>query len=296
LRTRQKGLSLIELMVGITVGLVVVMAALTLYGSGTQAARVNRELARMAADASLVTDYLADQLRMAGYSQVGIAGGGEGVQVRRFEGRALTACDGGFSDPSHPGEPACASDATQPDGLLLRYEVDGFNAAQGAGGVPLDCRGQPITAQPVPAHMQHSAAAAEFYLAEHRIYLAGPAAGPRQLVCRGNGGTPFASALVIAPNIEDFQLAFTAVDAASGTATKSASPSVLATAFTDADTAWRSARAAHICLVVVSEPNLAEQPVPYRRCDGTVATPSDRRLRRTFEATVSLRNQIPSGL
>ena len=45
--------------------------------------------------------------------------------------------------------------------------------------------------------------------------------------------------------------------------------------------------------IVSAQDNLADSPQPYVDFSGTVVTPSDRRLRRTYATVVALRNVLP---
>ena len=63
----QRGLSLIELMIAITLGLVVIAGVGTAYLGGKQSYRVNENLSRMQENARYAFDILSKEIRMAGY-------------------------------------------------------------------------------------------------------------------------------------------------------------------------------------------------------------------------------------
>jgi type IV pilus assembly protein PilW len=63
----QRGLSLVELMVGLTIGLMLTLGLFTLIASSSQAFKVQDDFARMQENATAAMRYLGDSLRLAGF-------------------------------------------------------------------------------------------------------------------------------------------------------------------------------------------------------------------------------------
>jgi len=66
-RARQQGLSLTELMISLTIGLLISLAALLLYVSQRGSQALNEDLARVQENGRAATDLLQRELRLAGY-------------------------------------------------------------------------------------------------------------------------------------------------------------------------------------------------------------------------------------
>ena len=82
----QAGFSLVELMVSLTIGLVITVAALSAYMGSSNAGRVADAQSRMNEDAQAALSTLSQQVRLAGANpvQVGqVLVGGKPVQVSR---------------------------------------------------------------------------------------------------------------------------------------------------------------------------------------------------------------------
>src|SRR5215468_3739879 len=100
---RQAGRTLIEVMVAITIGLMLTVGILSIYGANRQTFRASTDLQRMQAAGQLALDRLAYQVRMAGYGQLV----GDFTTVSNpssFIGNPVWACSSGFSTATDPGE------------------------------------------------------------------------------------------------------------------------------------------------------------------------------------------------
>jgi len=65
--TRQSGLSLVELMVGLTIGLFLTLGLFTLIANSSQSFKVQDDFARMQDNAATALRYMGDSIRMAGF-------------------------------------------------------------------------------------------------------------------------------------------------------------------------------------------------------------------------------------
>lgn len=312
LRRTQQGLSLVELMVALTIGLFLLGAVGIIYVNTATTSRSSTLESQMNEDAALALELLQQQIRLTGFSNVDAAGN------RLFPGQAVRGCDGGFADnsavfldPASPPILTCNGGAG-PDALAVRYEASLLNSQSvtDAGGVqrPGNCAHEGITAWNALA--EGAATATAMILADNRYYIAGEDADGNPatpdvptLFCQGRTDAGFGNATALIPNIEDMQVQYAVT----------ALPSVgnpiphQVAGYVDADHAvlgdpainWSRVAALRVCLVARSA-----RPVPtgdnavtdigrYIDCAGDEQTPNDRFLRRAYVTTIQLRNMRP---
>lgn len=312
LRRTQRGLSLVELMVALTIGLFLLGAVGIIYVNTATTSRSSTLESQMNEDAALALELLQQQIRLTGFSNVDASGN------RLFPGQAVRGCDGGFADntavfldPASPPLLTC-NGGTGPDALAVRYEASLLNSQSVTdAGVqrPGNCAHEGL------AKWDASAEGASDYtdtalvplseqrsLADNRYYIADDNGTPT-LWCQGRTGAAFGNATALIPNIEDMQVQYAVT----------ALPSVgnpiphQVAGYVDADHAvlgdpainWSRVAALRVCLVARSA-----RPVPtgdnavadigrYIDCAGAEQTPNDRFLRRAYVTTIQLRNMRP---
>jgi len=104
-RAEQRGLSLVELLVGLTIGLTVIGSAVALYLSSGHAYRHTQAITQMTEDASVALTILRTQIGLAGYGNPsGLDSLGQ--ITRAFTGQGLYGCTGGITAASMPPTPA----------------------------------------------------------------------------------------------------------------------------------------------------------------------------------------------
>lgn len=278
----QRGLSLVELLVGLTLGLTVIAAAVALYLSSGHAYRSTQAVTQMTEDASVALAILRAQIALAGYSApTGLDS--DGHMTRAFTGQGLFGCTGGITATSI-GQPqlhdiVCHNDPDQPDALVVRYEADTRNTLATAAGIPTDCLGN---STPLVDGSHH--------LADNRYFVHG-----HTLSCRGNGHSV---SQPLVDHIVDLDLRY-------GIATPAASdPEALTLRYLTAQEVsgttvppsasplWRQVKAVRLCLVLRSELEVQDSAMRYTNCQGLPQTAPDRRLYRAFHTTVSLPNPL----
>lgn len=319
---RQIGVSLVELMISITIGIVIALAVISAYLGASGAGRVAEAQGRMNEDAQMALNIIAQQVRMAGSNPeradraVGAlqnpisnvyanpSGVGTGTITHGIRGCDVTF--GNVLTATNMVALTCghASNSTGPGSIAIGYEADVYNTAPSvAGGVtPTDCVGTALPS--VSQNVTTSGGVATTTLAfeaENRFYIgtsAGVITAP-SLYCKGSASTT----TVVVENIEDLEISYGMV---------TTTPSVTATVggyldaydvenFSSAPLTgmgqaarWGWVRTVRICVVArtadpVATSNAAAQ---YYQCDGTtLVTPTDLRLRRAYTTTVVLRNQ-----
>lgn len=321
---RSKGFSLIELLVSMTIGLIIVVAAGSAYLGASTAGKVSEAQSRMNEDAQAALNILTQQLRMAGNNP---------IQTNRVSASRLNpvygtptfttspgtfttsffnvvGCDGRFSNITATTATSldtliCTGGTTTlPDSIAINYEADRYNTVPTTAGLPTDCVGNAlatITAT-FPVTTPTSATSGTYTVADNRFYIGtSTAIVSPTLYCKGNGGTNSAQPLV--ENIEDMQFTYGTVSTSTTATTATVAgylpadqvvnePS-MALLPTNADR-WGKVLSIRICILVRSETFSAPDAASarYDDCQGNrnVSAP-DLRLRRAYSTTVVLRNR-----
>lgn len=298
----QRGLSLVELMVALTIGLFLMSAVGIIYVNTATSSRGSTLESQMNEDASLALDLLQQQIRLAGFSNVNNSG------TRLFTGRAVLGCDGGFTNNAGGTAfeaLACNTATTGSDAIAVRYEATRLNSQSvTSAGVqlPANCVNEGISAWNALA--EGASSTALLALADNRYYVANDTDGTPSLFCQGRTGAGFGTATALIPNIENMQVqyAVTRVPTAGNPI-----PHHVAGYVSASDTAlgatagnWPRVAALRICLLarsatrVPADSNSTNDVGRYIDCDGTEQTSTDRRLRRAYVTTIQLRNMRPA--
>lgn len=289
----QSGVSLVELLVAMAIGLVMLGAILSIYMGTTVAGRQSDTVSRMGEDATIALETMARHIRMAAYSTPLLMGArnaatvyGQVVQLAdsNFAGAGIKGCDGGFSRTTDSWDNlVCTNSSTQPDGIAVRYEGDSFNTEAAGGKSASDCLSQGV-AQNASSAVYSSW---QYALVESRFFVS----ANKELSCAGNGQASFTSQPLVT-GVEFMRVRY-------GIASDSTESQVLffATAAEvnalggSADQNWGRVVAVGICIQMVSPSEDQGKVVPYYNCDGALTTPADKYLHRTYSTTVSIRNR-----
>ncbi|PIQ54133.1 MAG: pilus assembly protein PilW [Comamonadaceae bacterium CG12_big_fil_rev_8_21_14_0_65_59_15] len=272
-RTSQ-GFSLIELMVSLTIGLVVVVAALSAYMGAASATKMASAQSVMNEDGQSALGILSQHIRMAGYTSKTAA-----VDTVR-------GCEGTFTNIKlgsvGMGGLNCTNGNTTSDSIAVFYEADAFNTIATSAGKPTDCLGNSLKAD-----------ADDLYWAENRFFIdTMTGTTTKSLYCKGNavannGDTIDNNHQPLVENVEDLQLTYgSEKDAGDKTVAGYVSASDV--------TNWAKILTVRICVVVRSEqPVLSDaKSAYYKNCAGTTVTPGDLYMRRTYQTTVVLRSKL----
>lgn len=254
-RRHIQGFSLIELMVSLTIGLIIAIAAMSAYLGASGASRLTDAQSRMNEDAQAALTILSQQLQMAGTNP---------NQANRvvdtttttlsslrnpiytptptfvptptfapgtftLSAFSINGCDGKFTNISGAANLdslTCAGGTTTlADSIAVSYEADQFNSEATTGGSATDCLGNglpTITASNVPVFNTATATVTTanpitYQVADNRFYVGTSSAiTSPSLYCKGNGG---ATPQPLVENIEDLQFQYGTMNATSTTAT-----------------------------------------------------------------------------
>ena len=300
---RQRGLTLLELMVSITIGLVILLALGTLYLGTTSTNRQMTSVSRMSEDAAIAFNLVGGNLRMSGFStprykvlpgQALVDGVAKTAPNRNFTGAAIRGCDHGFIDPkANFADLDCQATGTQPAAIALRFEGDFFNTvkiAKPAGGTdfyPSDCLNSAVTALEKSA----SASGEDYTLIDSRFTIQ-PRGGDSvlELKCSGNGNAFLPQPMI--EFIENVQLTYGITSDAEnhqvlyyGTAaTVDALPGGV-------DDRWSRVVSIRVCMVLRSQARDQAGAGNSIDCDGNSVASTDGLMRRSFTSVYALRNR-----
>ncbi|RZI82925.1 MAG: hypothetical protein EOP38_14410 [Rubrivivax sp.] len=310
---RNQGISLIELLISMVIGLVVIGAIFPTYLTSGRGHSSNAALSQISEDATLALNLIRKQIALAGYSrpfQLNNTG-----FSRNYNGRGLLGCDQVNFDNPKAGTIAgltCngGTASTDNNAIAIAYEADADNSLQTAAALPRDCTGsgiQPTPAVPggIPAH----------WVAESRLYINGTA-----LTCQGNGqaslpvaGVPLtATPEPLVNNIVSMRIRYgisTTAPTIGMDGTSFDKPTRTPNRFRTAaqiqaeDPAlWRNVKAVRVCIVVRSEEEVLDSPTKYYDCNAIestetnparlLVTPTDRRMYRAFSTTIAIKNSL----
>ena len=285
LRSRARGVSLIELMISLVIGLVVVGAVLVSFLGSGQTGRVQAAYGQMNEDAQIALNIMARDIQLAGYSQpVGSATDpitNVSSLVKTFSGRSIFGCDAGSFKPNAATLNApcnyVGADAVAAPVLEVAYEADFSNTSPTSTlpSKPTDCLGTGL--------VQQTVGVLNFYVTHNRYYVAIGGSGQPELRCASDVGA--GQALV--DNVESMSVWYGEANVAL--------PRQIVRYVTASNVAdFDRVIAARICLVVRSAESVLPpgETLTYSGCDGLAHVVADRRLRRAYFTTATLRSKM----
>jgi type IV pilus assembly protein PilW len=322
----QLGVTLIELMIAISLGLVIVAAVLSLYSANSSARTQAVAMAEMAEDGTYALRTLTRQIRLAGYNP--FQPGRDPVGTATFSlynpphwgttTLPLFGCASAFSTPERGtsaytitsiDQLTCDTSNTTSHAIAVTYEADSYNTVPTSSGTPTDCIGSGLAMQTLSQNARNF----NYFYVENRFYVKN-----NNLFCTGSGGAVgseyAAPAQPLVANVEQiyftYGLATTTVAAATSTTSISIRPLGYLTAdqvgdatgldagadtnltALDATTRWSRVASVRICVLMRSSREILTEPQPYFGCNPALnaITPTDRFARRAFVSTVNLRN------
>jgi type IV pilus assembly protein PilW len=263
---RQLGLSLIELLVAMTITMLVVVAASSVYLVARQGFKSNDDSSRNLENGRFALDILTRNIRMAG--------------AYTFD---MSDPLGKYTFPAGAVQPIFGTDggANNPDTLTIAYELqqsENYNAATLSA---TDCLGQSVTGVGRTVINTFSISA------------------DGQLQCLGNGvpaAGPAGATLPLVGPVVDLQVTYGQLmnGGEPGVDQDPDTPlirEVSAVGVTD----WSAVRTANICIDVASfEPAMTDVATPNNNCRG-VPFANDQRIHKIYRTTVNIRNSSRGG-
>ena len=267
----QKGFTLVELMIAITLGLIVLLAIGSIYIGSRQTYRVQEDNARLQEAGRYALEVIGRSLRQAG-ADTELSFGSAAINPTCS---APSACT-----------PVIGTNGTgaAPDTLTVQFFAGRDELDSGTGNwITRDCTGGIVTYTPTGTVITN-------------LIDVGPDAGSLAtgtgLRCTGNAG----GIQALVSDVEDFQVLY-GIDTTNDQSADQyvASPTAAQ---------WPQVVTARVCVLLQSANNgLAVAPQRYLNCAGalgtatgvgafTTAAAGDLRLHRSFAATYNLRNRI----
>ena len=299
-KTRQRGRTLLELMISISIGLVVIGAVFVVYLGTTASSRQSSANNRISEDAAIAMAILGNNLRMAGYSppralfspgSALVDGVKAVVPDRHYVGPAIRGCDFGFSSAANVAFDLITcnpSSSPGPAAFVVRYEGDSFNTIPISGN-PSDCLTNGITANTVSAYDGTS-----YKLVESRFSVDTSASnGTPELYCAGSGGAApftrqplmqFVENMAISYGIAEDNLGGNVVRYVSQTQLDAITPGTT-------DSLWARVVSVKLCLVLRSETRDQNGGGNYIDCAGNSVASPNGFIRRSFTSVFALRNR-----
>jgi type IV pilus assembly protein PilW len=287
-RLAQAGFTLIELMVSLVIGFAVVGALLAAYMAAVRSGAHTDAMVQITEDATQALSIIRTQTAMAGYSPVnpGLFAPGSPLVPYRKVAPVFGCAGANFggdlalgTDASVPCTPAGTSPS---DTLEVAYVATTDNSIS-AAGVPLNCLGNTITADP-------GAPPQALYINDSKFYVD---AATSSLYCHPRGGTAGAP---LVDHVEAMKVTYGLADT-SPPDPSSTQITHYAAAPPLSDKAWEKVVSVTICVQVrsankVQDTLAGNSLATYIACDNTPVTNNDGYLRRTFATTVVLQNKL----
>ena len=287
---KQRGVTIIELMISIVIGLALVSVLLGVFSGSSGANRLSDAQAQMNEDAQYALQLLAKQIRLAGYS----------ASPTTAVTDSIFGCDNGFTNATGASPAAnrlaltCnPTSSAVGHGLAIAYFADSFNSTPHAvRNRPTDCTGNDILTATGTI--------------ENRFFID----VTNTLRCVGNGsgdGTAaYTTSVPLLENIERIDFFYGVANAANERNVGRYLTSTQIGAAANAAN-WDLIRTIRICLSLRSEKPVLESNSIHEHCNpvvggNTAITTTDptnpnnpivRHLRRTYSMTVALRNGLP---
>lgn len=312
---RQRGFTLLELMIAMAIGLVILAASLLVFTSSSRGSATSRLETQLNEDGILALNIIQQQLKQAGYSQQ-IRPPGPGTLVGgNFSGPAVRGCDGGFTDSGVAFDSLACTTGTGSDAIAVRYQATTDNTLPTSTSLPTNCIGNGINAaQPSQVSPATTRAPGNYALADNRYFVSSATA--LGLSCRGtekaSSGTTnvMGTEQPLLSNVENMQIRYGIASLPSpelaegydpmrhqiiGYKTATEIDELTGAGAANTNEKWSRVLSVRVCLLMRSELTVADVPdggFTYKNCDNIDTTSTDSYLRRAFTTTVLLRNRL----
>lgn len=281
-RHPQSGLTLIELMISLVIGLVIIIAMTVTYLGSGRSGKYQAAFAQMNEDAQIAMTLLSREFQLAGYTRpVGITGGNSFTPT--FADRPIVGCDQGFSAvPAAASTILCNAAAGASPAIEVGYEADLQNTVP-TGGDASDCLGNSLPAV---------VGAQPYYIARNRYYIANSAASGRpELHCGSYSNAASRAGQPLVENIDSWQILYGERNAE----VAAPPPRQIVRYVTAGNVAdWNNVLAVRVCLLVRSAERVvsAEEPYRYLDCNSAQQVVADGFLRRAYFMTSTVRSRM----
>ncbi|MFC5475816.1 PilW family protein [Paraherbaspirillum soli] len=294
------GLSLVELLVAMAIGLTLVLLVTQLYLGSKKAFSLNDDNMRLHQEGSYAMMLMAQNLRQAGFGHLTSASfnadAGWRTDLVNADGspaQGLRGCDNGFVKSMAPNRNFSCSSAPGMASFEVAYRVsDSLDPASGAGA---DCNGAGADSVALPPeHPAYAKGRTSVSIARNRFFVATRTGNlAASLYCQGNMNT---GAQPVINNVEDMRLIYAVAAAGEVSPLQFLNAAQVDALSADQYENWKRVISVKLCLQIRSNQNVTAEPQQYVDCDGTAKLASDRKLRAVFTRVVTLRNNAAGSL
>lgn len=253
----QRGHTLLELSISVALGLLIVIATISVYRGQRLAYDRAIETARLRDAASNALDLIVQQVQMARFMPAGLDASETST--------ALFGCSAGRPVGSD-STPTCETLSSRSDGILIRYAADTISTWPSSSGLPTDCLGQISAGERITNR----------YYAKASSSTVEP-----ELYCEGSGKPGTGQPMV--EGIERLRIGYWLKDA----------PVSVDAAAISRDR-WPFVTAVDVCVLVRGDTPSATARPRYADCDGVSVISADGRVRQAFRRRIALRNGTES--
>lgn len=314
---RQRGLTLVELMVALAVGLLIAIVASVIYLSTSKSTRETQTVSELTETGQLALELIGREIRKAGFypaqfssptqSQIPGAFTNTKDATSAAFNQGIFGCQGATFNPATK---TCGSTTSgAPDSLVINYLTPLDFGDSSAVGNHRDCNRAQVSGD--AANAAAVAAGRPLFVSNRFALVAttytqpnGTTVNTMSLACHGNGDEAATTYTPHLSGIEDMVITYGVY-----TASNQQTPGRFYTASQVAGlgnlddlTPWQRVTAVRVCLVV-------RTPTPVRQAEGSTArtfadcrgndvtlTNSDLTLRRRYERVFAVRNNIKGAL
>lgn len=294
----QGGLTLIELMVSVVIGLVLAIIASSTYLYSKQAYNVVSESSQMEESGRFALSLLARNIQSAGYVSLNVkASGPQGPSDIKVRG-----CDHGMVSPksaTSTADLACAAStpvgSTRSASIGVFYDTEAYTAS-GARFQGFDCLGQ--SAVEIPSTSGGSSTfqvRSYFFVSSSTVQTAAGTTTMGQLSCVTDPTTAAAAtgtfqAQPLIPGVQQLAVTYLLPSGLEkNTAQKETTAAVL-----QATNTWAQVAAVELCVLTKSiQASGNDMATQVTDCYGNSFTPPPQQSYRRFTTTVNLRNRTP---
>ncbi|MCU0920207.1 MAG: PilW family protein [Burkholderiaceae bacterium] len=317
-RRVRHGLTLVELMVALVIGLLITVAATTVYLATASSSRVTQSVSDLGETGQLALEFLGREIKKAGFFPAQFSVDGQPLQPGSFVNtkavgngvfdQGVFGCEGANYNP---GTKACdATVSGAPDGIVINYLASADFGDDAVIGNHRDCNRAKVSAD---ADNAAAVAAGRPLFVSNRFGLVtttytaanGNTINTRSLACHGNGNEAATALTPQLAGFDDLVIRYGVYGAAANQQTPDryyTASEVNALGLVDDLTPWQRVTSVHVCLVVRT-PDAVRQAEgatarTFRDCRGNDITlsNSDRTLLRRFERVFAVRNNLRAAL
>lgn len=319
----QRGVTLVELMVALVIGLVISLAAAALYLATQESSRSVRAVGDINETGKIALDMVGREIQKAGFFPQQFSsvdqplGGSVAYFGSFFNGKAgnrvafangLFGCDGANYNPATH---ACDAEvAGAPDAIVVNYFATPEFGTTSLLGNSNDCNRQPVAND--ADNVARAAANRPLFVSNRYGLITSNYVGPdnnsvvtRSLACHGNGVDAAAQHQAMVQGVQDLVIRY-GIHGGTGVQSPAeflTAAKVIAKGTVDEKTAWQRVTAVKVCVLVRSldaarQEDKAANQRSYRNCRGEDVTPvaGDRFVYRHFERIFAVRNNLHEAL